>query len=175
MHTHGDEIWVVDHTSLDLCVQLRHALIIEWYFAADQHVQYDAETPNIDFRSGVLTGLQQFWCCKIQASTESFEKRLWRKEIAEPKVDDLDITSLADQDILDLQITMYHRISVTVIQSTGDLATEFPCLFFLEPTMSNNIVEHLPTVDILEEHVPVIVGLLHIDHLANIRMVEKRN
>jgi hypothetical protein len=43
---------------LDLCMQLRHALVVEWDFSTNQDVQYDAKTPDIDFGTSVLFSLE---------------------------------------------------------------------------------------------------------------------
>ena len=48
---------VIDHSFLDFCMQLWHALIIEWYLATDQDVEDDTETPDVDLRAGILLRL----------------------------------------------------------------------------------------------------------------------
>lgn len=55
---------------LDLGMQLWHALVIKWHFAANQHVQHDSETPYVDLWARVLSGLQQLRGRKVQAPTE---------------------------------------------------------------------------------------------------------
>lgn len=41
--------------------------------------------------------------------------------------------------------------------------------------MRDDVVEHLPAIDVLEEHVPVIIRPHDIAHTADIRMVQKAN
>lgn len=86
---------VVNYTLLDLRVQLGHTLIVKRNLAADQDIEDNAEAPNVNFRTGVLLGLQQLWRCEVQATTKGFEVAPWRKEITQPKVDNLNISSLA--------------------------------------------------------------------------------
>lgn len=87
---------------LDLGMQLRHALVIKGHFSANKHIEHDAETPNIDLRPSVLLCLQQLRCSEVQATAKRFQLVPWREEIAQSKVDDLDVASFADQNILDL-------------------------------------------------------------------------
>lgn len=55
---------------LDLGVKLRHALVVERHLAADEDVQYNAETPDINLGASILLSLEQFWGGKVQTSTE---------------------------------------------------------------------------------------------------------
>ena len=55
---------------LDLGVKLRHALVVERQLAADEDVQYNAETPDINLGASILLSLEQFWGGKVQTSTE---------------------------------------------------------------------------------------------------------
>ena len=86
----------------------------------------------------------------------------WREEIAESKVDDLDVSGLADQDVFDLQITMDYAVPVAIVECTGDLTAKLPRLFLLQLAMGYDVVKHLATIDELEEHVPMIVSSHHI-------------
>lgn len=149
-------------------MQLRHALVIERHLATDQNVENNTETPNINFRAGVLPCLEQFGGCKVQTAAERLQKASWRKQIAETKVDNFDITRLADQDVLDLQVSMHDAVPVTVIQRTRDLAGEFAGLLLFQFAMRNDVVQHLTPVDIFEEHVPVVRGSHNISHPADV-------
>jgi hypothetical protein len=151
-------------------MQLRHALVIEGHFAADQNVENNTETPNIHFRAGVLSCLEQFGGCKVQTATERLQKTSWRKQIAEAKVNDFDIARLADQDILDLQVPVDDAVPVAVIQRAGDLAGELAGLLLLQFAVRNDVVQHLTSIDIFKEHVPVVRGSHDISHPTNIRV-----
>jgi hypothetical protein len=119
-----------------------------------------------------LPRLEQFRCSKVQASAKRFQQCLRREEVAQPEIDDLDVASLADENILNLQIPMHDTISVTVIQRAGDLASKLPGLLLLQPAMGDDVIEHLAAIDIFEEHIPMIIRSLHIAHAANERMIE---
>lgn len=149
-------------------MQLRHALVIERHLTTNQNVENNSETPNINFRAGVLPCLEQFGGCKVQTPAERLQKASWREQIAKTKVDDFDISRLADQDVLDLQVSMYDAVPVTVIQCTGDLAGELAGLLLFQFAVRNDIVEHLAPVDIFEEHVPVVRGSHNISHPADV-------
>ena len=45
-----------------------------------------------------------------------------REEVAEAEVDDFDIPSLADKDVLDLQIAVHDAVPMAVVQGACDLS-----------------------------------------------------
>ena len=158
---------------LDLRMQLWHTLIIERNFAAHQDIENDAETPDIDLWSGVLLRLQQLWSGEIQATTERLQLASGRKKIAQTKIDDLNVASLADKDVLDLQIMMNDAVPMAVVQRTGDLTGELAGLFLLETSVRDDVVEHLSSVYEFEEHVPMVICAHDIPHATNVGVVEQ--
>ena len=68
---------------------------------------------------------------------------------------------------------MDNTVSMTVIQGTGNLARELASLLLLEAAVGDDVVQHLSSVDKLEEHVPVVVGAYDISHATNIRVVQQ--
>lgn len=113
-------------------MERRHALVIKGDLATDKHVEHNAKTPDIDLGTGVGPGLQQFGGGKIETAAESLEMAMWGEEIAQTKVDDLDVASFTDQDVLDLEVSVDNAIPMAVVQGTGDLTTELPSLLLLE-------------------------------------------
>ncbi len=95
------------------------------------------------------------------------------KEVAEAKVNDFNITSLADENVLNLQVTVNDAVAVTVVERAGDLATELAGLLLLELAMGDDVVEHLASVDKLKKHVPVVVCTDDIAQAANVGVVEE--
>lgn len=171
--TAGKPVWVVHETLLDLRMERGHALIVERHFAADQNVQHDAKTPYINLGAGILPSLQEFWSCKIKTSTECLQGATRREEVAEAKVDDLDIASFADENILDLEVSVDNAVLVAVVEGTRNLAAEFPSLFLLKFSMGNDVIKHLSSIHIFKEHIPMVVCSNHITQATNIRMVEQ--
>ena len=125
---------------LDLGVQLRHALVVERYFSAHQNVEHNPETPYIDLWAGVLLGLQQFWGCEIQAAAECFQQISGREQVAQAKINDFDVASLADEDVLNFQVPVNDAVTVTVVQGAGDLTSKLASLFLLEATVRDDVV-----------------------------------
>ena len=173
--TKGQPLRVVHNPTLDLRVQFRHTLIVKRHLAADQDIQDDAEAPDIDLWTSVLPCLEQFWCGEVETATECLQVILGREQIAETKVNDLDIARLADEDILDLEVSMYDAIPVAVIERTCHLTSELPRLLVLQASMRDDVVQHLSTVDVFEQHVPMIVCPLDVSHCADVGMVEQRD
>lgn len=158
---------------LDLRMQLWHTLVIERYFAAHQDIKNYAKTPNIDLGSRVLLCLQQLRSGEVQATAECLQLTSRREQVTQAKIDDLDVASLADEDVFDLQITVNDTVPVAVVQSTGDLASEFPSLLLLESSMRDDVIEHLSSVDELEEHVPVVIRSYDVAHTTYVGVVEQ--
>lgn len=156
-------------------MERRHALVIEGYLSTNKDVQHNAKTPHVDFGTGICLGLQQFGGGEIQTSAEGLEMAARGEKIAETKVDDLDVAGLADQNVLDLQVSMDNAVPVAVIQGTSNLTTELPGLLFLELAVRDDVVEHLSAIDIFEQHVPVVVCTDNIAEAANVGMTEEGN
>ena len=66
---------------------------------------------------------------------------------------------------------MHNAVAVAIIQSTGDLSAKLPRLLLFQSAMTDDVVEHLASVDILEQHVPVVVCPDNIAHAADVRVV----
>lgn len=168
-----EPVWVIHDAFLDFGMKLWHALIIERNLATDQNIKNDTEAPNVNLRARVLSCLQKFWRGEVEASTESFETVARREKIAQPEVNDFDVSSFADKNVLNLQVPMHDTISVTVVQRARNLAAEFAGLFLFQFPVRDDVVEHLTTIDILEEHIPMIVRPLDIPHRADVGMIQE--
>lgn len=166
---------IVDQSLFDLGMESRHALVVEWHLTADENVENNAKAPYINLGSGVSSGLQQFWGSKIKTAAECFQVSTRRKKVAETKINDLDVASLADEYVLNLEIAMDDTVSVAVIQGARNLTTELSCLLLLKFPMRDDVVEHLTPIDVLEEHVPMIIGAHNISHAANVGMIQEGN
>jgi hypothetical protein len=157
----------------DLCMQLRHALVVKGHFAAHQDIKDDAETPHVDLGPCVLLGLQEFRRGKVQTPAEGLELAAGREEIAQAKVDDFDVARLANQNVLNLQIAMDNAVAVAVVEGTGNLAREFASLLLLEAAVRDDVVEHLAAIYKLEQHIPVVVCPDDVLHATDVGVVEQ--
>lgn len=154
-------------------MQSRHALIVERHFTTNENVEDDTETPHVNFGPRICPCLQQLGSGEVETAAKGFEMAARREQVTQAKIDNLDVASLADEDVFDFQIAMHDTVPMTVIKSTGDLATEFAGLLLLEFAVGDDVVEHLATVDILKEHIPMVICADHIPHPADVRVVEK--
>lgn len=150
-----------------------HALIIKGDLTTDQDVQDNSKTPDVDFGAGILPGLQELRSGKVQTSTKRLQGASRGKQVAETKIDDLDVSILADEDVLNLQVTVDDTVPMTVVQGTGNLTTELSGLLFFQLAVGNNVVQHLAPVDVFEQHVPMVVGSNDISHPTYIRMIDQ--
>ena len=173
MLTSRQPLGIIDDSLLDLGMQLRHALVIEGHLATDQDVQDDTKTPDVDLGTGVLSSLEQLGRSEVQAATEGLEVTTGGEQVTQAKVDDLDIARLADEDVLDLQISVDDAVAMTVVEGAGDLTRELARGLLLQSAMGDDVVEHLATVDILEEHVPMMAGANDVAQTADVGVVEQ--
>lgn len=162
---------IVHVTLLNLCVECRHTLVIKWYLAADKDVQYDAKAPYIYLGSLVCPSLKQFRGGKVEAAAKRLEMSTGSKQITQAKVDDLDVTILIDENVLNLEVAVYDAVSVTIVERASNLAGKLAGLFLLELAMGDDVVEHLPAVDKLEQHVPMVVCAYNIFQATDVRVV----
>lgn len=95
------------------------------------------------------------------------------EQIAESKIDDLDVTGLAYQDVFDLEVAVNNAVAVTVIQCAGDLATELASLLLLEFAMRYDVIEHLAAIDVFKQHIPVVVGAHYVPHAADVGVIQE--
>lgn len=95
---------VFDETSLDLGVEGGHALVVKGHFAADKHIEDDAEAPEVDFGSGVRFGVEELWGGKVEGAAERGELGVLGVEVREAKVDDFDVACFGDENVLDLEV-----------------------------------------------------------------------
>lgn len=72
---------VLDLPSLDLGVQRRHALVVEWHFSTDEDVEDDAEGPHVDLGSSVGLGVEELGGGKVERAAEGVEVGDGRVEI----------------------------------------------------------------------------------------------
>lgn len=68
---------------------------------------------------------------------------------------------------------MDDTITVAVVERTGYLARELAGLFFLELAVRDDVVKHLTTIDILKQHIPVVVCTDNIPKSTNVGVVEE--
>ena len=85
-------------------MQCWHALIVEGDFAAYEDVEDYPERPDVNLGTGVDFGVQQLGSSEVEGPAERGEVGGRVPEIGQPKIDDLDIPGLGDQDVLDLQV-----------------------------------------------------------------------
>lgn len=68
---------------------------------------------------------------------------------------------------------MDYGVVVTVVERRRNHAAELASLFFLQGAMGDDVVEHLATRDVLEQHVVVRCHGVHFVELANVFVVQQ--
>jgi len=64
-------------------------------------------------------------------------------------------------------------VLVALVDGTGDLAGKLSGDALTEAAMANNVIEHLAAVDILKDHVVVVLVDDHLSHAADVGVVEE--
>jgi hypothetical protein len=154
-------------------MQSRHALIIEGNLSADEHIKHDSETPDINLWASVDFGVEELGSGEIQRSTERREVAGWVEKVGETKINDFDIAGLRDEDILDFEISVDDAVFMTVLERAANLTSELPSHSFPQSAVTDNVIQHLATVDVFENHVVVMLVDNHFPHAADIGMVEQ--
>jgi len=68
---------------------------------------------------------------------------------------------------------VHYTVAVAVIECASDLPTELAGLLLFELAMGDDVVEHLAAVDVLKQHVPVVVCADNITQATYIGVVEE--
>ena len=68
---------------------------------------------------------------------------------------------------------MYDTIPVAIIKSTGNLSAKLSRLLLFQSAVGDDVVQHLTSIDIFKEHIPVIVRSHDITHGTYVRMAQK--
>lgn len=105
------------------------------------------------------------WEIKISSSLRSMgQKEVQERDESQPK---------AKQTVKQLLTPMHNIIFMTIIQCAANLPGEPPGDPLLQAAMGYNIIEHLPTLHVLENQVVVVLMSDHLAHAANMRVVEE--
>jgi hypothetical protein len=65
---------------------------------------------------------------------------------------------------------MHNGIAVAIVEGAEDLSSKFSSVFFSEFAVTDDVVEHLSAVDILEKEIKVSLGDDDISHATYIWM-----
>ena len=68
---------------------------------------------------------------------------------------------------------MHDVVLVAVVERATNLPRELARNPFAEAAMADDVVEHLASADILEDHVIVVLVNDHLPHAADVRVVEE--
>jgi hypothetical protein len=64
-------------------------------------------------------------------------------------------------------------IPMAIIQRTPDLPRKLPGNALSQPPMADDIIQHLPTIDVLEDHVVMMLVHDHLTHAADVGMMKE--
>lgn len=150
-----------------------HTLIVERNLSTNEDIKDDAEAPYVDFWASVDFGVEEFRCCKVQRTTEGGEMGNRVIEVRETKVDYLDVSRFRYEYVLDFEITMDDVVAVQVVECTANLASKLACDAFAQSTVADDVVEHLTAVDVLKDHVVMMLMDNHLTHPTYVGVVEQ--
>ena len=117
---------------LDLVKEQGQLLIIKWQASTDHGIKYDATRPYVDFLATVgLTG-NNFGCRIIRGAARCAESHAIFCRICKAKVNELDVVILVQQQILRLQVAVYHLVKVRIFDGRNDLLEDAASFIFGE-------------------------------------------
>ena len=95
------------------------------------------------------------------------------KQVAQTKINNLDVTSLADEDVLDLEVPVHDAIPMQVVEGTCNLTAKLSGLLLLKLAVGDDVVEHLAAVDVFEKHIPMMIGTDNIMKRTNVWVIQE--
>src|ERR1700683_1194812 len=69
--------------------------------------------------------------------------------------------------------SVYDTVPVTIIQGTANLPREFTGNSFPKPPMTDNVIQHLAAVNILKNHIVMMLVNDHLTHATYIWVVKE--
>ena len=108
---------VFDQPALDLGVERGHALVVKGHLATYEHVQDHSKAPYVDLRPGIYLGIEKFRRSKIKGATKRRQVGDGIVEIREAKIDNLNIASLRNEDVLDFEVCRGDQRSKARVKS----------------------------------------------------------
>jgi len=94
-----------------------------------------------------------------------------RVECAAAEVNQFNIATFGDQNVLMREIQMNNVVAVTVVQRADDLATKFASLLFSQPSPADDVVKQLTAITVPKKKEPVIVVASKVPQVAYVRMI----
>ena len=95
-------------------------------------------------------------------------------KVREAEVDYFDVASMRYEDVFDFEITMDDVVTMTILQSGANLSRELSCNPLTEATVRYYVVKHLTTVNVLEDHIIMVLVNDHLPHTTNVRVMQKK-
>ena len=94
-----------------------HALVVKGHLATYEHVQDHSKAPYVDLRPGIYLGIEKFRRSKIKGATKRRQVGDGIVEIREAKIDNLNIASLRNEDVLDFEVCRGDQRSKARVKS----------------------------------------------------------
>uniref|UniRef100_A0A6B0VAV0 Uncharacterized protein n=1 Tax=Ixodes ricinus TaxID=34613 RepID=A0A6B0VAV0_IXORI len=137
---------------LDLSEQGWDVFVVEWKGSAEQRIEYYTAAPNVYFRTGVEFARDDLWGCVIWGPTARPQEFAVHHHVREPKVGDLDVEVLVQEQVFGFQVPVDHHVPVTVRHSGDYLLEEPPGIRLLQLPMLDDVIKEFTTAHILHDH-----------------------
>jgi len=66
---------------------------------------------------------------------------------------------------------MYNTVQMAVFQRTPNLSRELPGHSLAEPSVTDDVVQHLSSVHVFKDHIVVVLVNDHFSHSTDIRVI----
>ena len=107
---------------LDLLKKRRDVFIVEGKAGAQQNIENDTTTPNVNLGPSIQLSSHHFRGCIVWTATTSFEEVAVRHDVTQTKIGNLDIEGVVEEQVLGLQITVDVSKSVQCINAEEHFA-----------------------------------------------------
>ena len=139
----------------------------------DECIQNDAQTPNIHFLAGIFLALEHFGGAVADGATECLQiARLAFVFPRKPKIAQLDVFLLVEQDVLQLEVSMNTGLAMDVGDGANELCEDPLDLFNGQRAMTEEIVVEFITRAIFEHQPNQLFCYDNLIESGDVRMEE---
>jgi hypothetical protein len=158
LSTRTQVLWLDIHGLLGLEKKLVHVRVVKGKTGTETGIQNDAHAPYIYCCARVAVGLavNKFGCSIVRASAGGSELVRWTLLYGRhAKVSNFDLTSLGEENILRLEISMANVERVAIVKCANDLSEIEYGFWLREAAHSIDVVKEITVLNELEDEVTV--------------------
>lgn len=97
----------------------------KWRKALQQLIGQHTQAPDINTKAVAIDGVDDLWRQIVQCAAKCPSLLIWISVYCPAKITKLDLAAVSDENVLRLQVSMYHMHSVAILDGSRDLSDEW--------------------------------------------------